>query len=111
MSEPTPHTGPNPTLVLVLAIGSLIGGIAVWVLDSSENMLCGLLVRTGLVLFPLWLVLPAKGKAPPWAKLTWFRAVLLAGSLAVIAWRPFILLPIFGALFLLSMFSWGNQKK
>ncbi|MEZ5943360.1 MAG: hypothetical protein R3C18_18345 [Planctomycetaceae bacterium] len=111
MSESVPETGPNRTLVGVLAVLCLLAGAAIWLFDSSENMLCAILIRTGLVLGPLWAVLPTKGRAAAWTRVSWVWIVGLVGVLFLLVSRPWVLVPIFLALFVLSMFSWGSPKK
>lgn len=112
MTHPPRQTGPNRTLVGVLAVLCLLAGLALWLFGGADDMLCALLIRMGLVLGPIWLVLPAAGRvAPRWNKLHWASLVGLVFVLALLVYRPLVLVPVFLVLFVLSMFSWGSPGK
>ena len=53
----------------------------VWILDSPDNLWCGPLIRTGLVMGALWWALPTKGRAIAWTNVSWVWIVAIAAAL------------------------------
>ena len=82
----------------------------VWILDSPDNLWCGPLIRTGLVMGALWWALPTKGRAIAWTNVSWVWIVAIAAALFLMVRRPWVLVPIFLALMLLSVFA-GKRSK
>ncbi|TWT57046.1 hypothetical protein KOR42_04040 [Thalassoglobus neptunius] len=83
----------NRVLVAVIAVGCLLTGIAIAVVDSPNNFWCGSFVRVGLLMSAFWIGLPSKGRAAAWADLNPWWIVGIAALLLVIVRRPRILLP------------------
>jgi len=106
-----PSPGPNRLLVAAIAGGCLLSGGAIWLLDSRDNLWCGPLIRTGLVMGALWLALPTKGRAAAWANVSWIWVVLIAGALFLMVKRPLVLVPIFLGLLVLSAFAGTSSNK
>lgn len=95
-----------------LAAGGCLGAGLVWAFASSgESPLVAPLIRTGLVLGPLWLALPRKRPDRLWNRLTGVSVLLFVAAVFLFAYRPLYFLPLFLGLLVLSAFSWGPPPK
>gem|GEM_PF-1514117 len=90
----------NRLLVALCALGCLVSGLAIGLLDSWNNLWCGSFVRSSLLLGAFWLGMPTQGRAAAWAGFS--PSWVLAGIAAVVLLgrvirQPQILLPLIGA--------------
>jgi hypothetical protein len=95
-----------------LAAGACLGaGLVLAYSTSGTSSLAAPLIRTGLVLGPLWLALPRRRPDRLWSRLTGVSVLLFMAAVALFAYRPLYFLPLFLVLLVLSAFSWGPPPK
>ena len=83
----------NRFLVALIAIGCLITGVTIAVVDTMDNFWCGSFVRVGLLMGAFWLAAPSKGRAAAWANVSPWWIVGVASMLIFIVRRPRVLIP------------------
>lgn len=94
----------NRTLVGIIAVVCLGVGLAMLVVDSTENMWAAALIRVGLVTGAFWIALPSRDREAAWANLSphTLLAVLL-GALVFVS-RPRVFLVLFIPLAIIGFF-------
>ncbi|MEZ6066396.1 MAG: hypothetical protein R3B90_11975 [Planctomycetaceae bacterium] len=85
---PQPSLPVNRTLVGVLAVVLTLAGVAVGLYDSLDNMWCGGLLRTGVLLAALWIALPTRHRPAAWANISPWTAVGAVILLVIFVRQP-----------------------
>jgi hypothetical protein len=100
----------NRWKVGLLALGLLIGAVVAYLIVPDRQGLVGALLRVGVLLGTFWLAIPQLIQHPRLLKfLPWY--LLLGVVLVVVFIRYlFVMIPLFIALAILSMFS-GKRPK
>jgi hypothetical protein len=105
MSSPARPPLINRSLVGILAVACVVGGVSAVLLDSFENPWGGALIRVGTVLSVLWFALPTPTRRAAWAGVSpWVTVTFVAiGILA--ARKPLFFFPIAGIVMLIVLMS------
>jgi hypothetical protein len=84
----------NRMLVGVLAVGCVVAGFGIALLDTWENAVFAGLLRTGVLLGAVWLALPTKSRQAAWANISpWTLLGFLIVAVIAIR-RPQIFFPM-----------------
>lgn len=93
----------NRLLVFVSAAGCILIGIAIAVLDSTDNIWCGSFIRAGLVMGAFWVAMPTPKRPAAWAGFNpWWIPVIVVVMLVVVR-RPQVMVPFAAAFFALMV--------
>jgi hypothetical protein len=95
----------NRSLVAVLAIACLIGGVSAVLFDSYENPWGGALIRVGTVLAVLWFALPTPTRPAAWSGFSPWVTVSFVVIAIFAARRPWLFFPLAGFVMLIVLLA------
>ena len=89
------NQGPSRPLVGIVSLGFLAGAVVVWWVDPSGQWAegaFGTMIRVGVVVGCLWLALPGRFGSRAGTKISPSLFVIVIAAVAVICWRPRLVL-------------------
>ncbi|MCA9000138.1 MAG: hypothetical protein KDA80_24285 [Planctomycetaceae bacterium] len=91
----------NRLLVGLISLACLLTGASIGLFDSAENIWTGAFVRVGLLMGAVCLAMPTPSRPAAWAGFNPLWIPVLFAVLFIIAYRPRVMAPIAGVVFLL----------
>jgi hypothetical protein len=98
------NQGPSRPLVGIVSLGFLAGAVVMWWWDPSGQWAegaFGTMIRVGVVIGCLWLALPGRFGSRAGTKISPGLFVIVIASVAVICWRPrlvLLVIPLLGVI-------------
>jgi hypothetical protein len=95
----------NRSLVAILAIACIVGGVSAVLFDSYENPWGGALIRVGTVLAVLWFALPTSTRPAAWSGISPWVTVTFVVIAIFAARRPWLFFPLAGIVMLIVLLA------
>lgn len=100
----------NRTLVGILAVVCVVGGLSVVFADSFQNPWGGSLIRVGVVLVVLWAALPTSTRAAAWSGMSPWVTVISVLLAIFAARRPLIFFPLAGVVMMIGLLARPRRR-
>jgi hypothetical protein len=94
----------------LIALTLLIAAAGLWLFSSENFQLAGTFFRVGIFMGALWLALPSHDGPSLWDRIPAWALVLGGAGFFLLARNPWVIIPIYAALGILSMFTLRKDK-